>query len=126
MGLAVHGRKCSDVAERADALGAQQRAVRLRAILDDLDAARVRDLDDLVDLGCLPRGMHDHGGGHVRRNPLGKLVRSDIVAAGLTVHEPRLEPVEDDRRHAARVGDRRDQHFAALGQIKRRNRDVER
>ena len=77
----------------------------------------MRDLDDLVDLSGLPGGVHDHGAGHVRGDAFGKLFRSDIVAAGLAVDQPRLEPVEHDRRQAARISNRRNNTSLPLGRL---------
>ena len=124
--LAIHGRKCGDVAESADRLGLVLRDVGLTAVLDDLYAVRVRNLDNLVDLGSIAGRMHDDGCGNVLGYALRELLRAHIVTVGLAVHEPRLQPVEHDGRKRAGIGDRRDQNLAAFGKIKRRNGNVER
>src|ERR1700731_2748952 len=51
--LPVHGRKCGDVSKGADRLCLVLREMRLTAVLDDLYAVRVRNLDNLVDLGSI-------------------------------------------------------------------------
>jgi len=52
VGLAIHGGKSGDVAERADLPPADARAMRLAAILDDADAMFGGAADNRLDVGC--------------------------------------------------------------------------
>src|SRR5271166_255548 len=58
MGLAIHRRKCGDVAKASDCPSEDFGAVRLAAILDDPNTARMRLADDFVGFGRLTGGMH--------------------------------------------------------------------
>ena len=96
----------------------------LAAVLDDLDATRMRDFDDLVDFSGVACVNYD-GGGHVWRDAFGKLLGPDVVAVRLAVHEPRFQSIGHDGGKRARVRDWGDQDLASLRQIERSHRDIE-
>src|SRR6516164_998195 len=81
MRLAVHGRECGDIAEGAHRLRLVPGEMRLAAVFDHLDIAR---------------RVHDNGGGNVRRDAFGELLRPDVVAVRLGGADPRFQSVEHD------------------------------
>src|SRR6516225_11730417 len=80
MRLAVHRRECGDIAEGPHWLRLVASKMCLAAVLDYLDAVLTGDFDDLVDFGGVACSVNDNGGGHVRRDAFGKLLRPDVVA----------------------------------------------
>src|SRR3984893_17045239 len=125
MGLAVHGRKCGDIPERADRLGPMLGEMGLTAVFDDLYAVCARDLDDFVDLACETGRMDDHGCGNVLCYALCELFRADIVTVGLAIHEPRLQYIEHNGSERAGIRDGRDEHFTAFRQIERGDGNIQ-
>ena len=73
MRLAVHGRKCRDITERADRPATHLGAVSLTAILQHFDAAPVRFHDNFVDVGRLSRCMHHYNRRRIGRDAFEKL-----------------------------------------------------
>ena len=126
MGLAVHRRERGDVAERSDEAPAHLGGVRLTAVFYHLDPTLVRDLNNRLDLTGLAEGVHDEGGARGWRHPPEERLGPGVVASRLTVDQPGTMTVEDDRGDRPGVGDRRDQHVAALRQIERGHGDEER
>ena len=107
MRFAVHRREGGDIAKCADRPAGDLGAVRLTAVFDGPNAARMRFGDDLVGRGGLAGGMHEKYRGDTRAKPFAHLGNPDIVAVRFAVTQPRLEAVEDDRADPSRIGDRR-------------------
>src|SRR5215831_6564487 len=108
MRLAVHGRECGDIAEAAHRLRLVSSKMRLTAIFDHLDAVLTGDFDDLVDFRGVAGGVDDDGGGYVRRDAFGELLRPYVVAVRLAIDEPRFQSIEHDGGKRAGIRDRRD------------------
>ncbi len=126
MRLPVHGRERGDVAEIADRPALDAAPVRLAAILDDVDAACTRFLDDADHVGGASKRVHEHDRTRFRRDAGNKLLRAHVESARLAVGNARHQAIEDDRRDCARIGDRRNDHLAVGRQIERGDGDVER
>ena len=126
MRLAIHRRESGDITEGPDRAADDPRAVRLAAILDELDPALAREHRDLVGLRGLADRVNQHDSRDIRPKALAHLLDANVIAIGLAVAELRFEPVQNDRAERPRISDRRDQDLAAFRQFERRDRDVER
>src|SRR5690242_21811939 len=81
MRFAIHRREGGDIPECADGPSTYLGAVRLAAVLDHADAARMRLAHDLAHVHRLADGMHDHHGAHVRTNTRHELLDLHPVPA---------------------------------------------
>ena len=117
---------CAEIAAGADAPAAIPRSAGVGGILDDGQAARLRDRGQRIEIAGIAAEMHRHDSAGAIGEPL--LHRSGVDVAGqrVNVGKYRLEPFPEQRLVGRHERDRSRDDLRAARQRQQANRDVQR